>query len=290
MFNNGHGDMLTPCTGACPNRRTARIRPSDGPTKVVVIKLGGALCSSAAPLARLAQDLRELHSRGIRVVIVHGGGAEISAALSAQKIDNAFHRGRRVTCHKTLDVVKTVLRGTVNLRIVMELRRHGVNAAGLSGVDGGCVECVPSDPDLGYVGQPIVLKNALLDQIWGGAAIPVLAPLAADEKGEVYNVNADTFAGFLAEELRAEVLLLMTNVAGVLDKEGLLLDTLTEREFSDFQNTGVIGGGMVPKVQTALSALQRGVSKSFILDGRNSKSCLRAIEGFSGGGTKVLTV
>lgn len=273
----------SPCNG-CNNVDLFSSRPSVPP---VVIKLGGELCADQNALLRLAEDLKEFHNRGVPTVVVHGGGPEIDETLSKFNIEFSFHKGKRVTSAAALEVVQMVLCGGVNRRIVNELNRNGVRAAGISGVDGQTVRCVIDTPRLGFVGRPVLLNPDILSWFFSAGITPVLAPIASGKSGQPYNINGDTFAGFLAEELSAASLLFLTNVEGVIGFDGRLESQLSDTQISALKDSGVIRGGMIPKVETALRANEVGVQNSVIVDGRNANACLRAAEGFSGVGTRI---
>ena len=236
--------------------------------RVVVVKIGGAALDNADLRETFVQDIVLLSWVGIHVIVVHGGGKQVSAMLDRLGLTPAFSDGIRVTDAESLEVVQMVLGGTLNKELVRQIQKLGGRAVGVTGKDGGLVRAEFVDKEkLGFVGQvtsvdPKVVTRLIPD------FIPVIAPLAIGENGETLNVNADPFAAGLAGALGAEKLVLLTDVAGVLDGEGKLLPTLSAAEASEFIANKTISGGMIPKVENALRAVEKGVSKVHIIDGR----------------------
>jgi acetylglutamate kinase len=183
-------------------------------------------------------------------------------------------RGKRVTDAATMEVVEMVLAGSVNKRIVQAIQSEGGKAVGLSGKDGGLVLCEPDDPELGLVGRPVTVNPELLHHLFKGGFIPVIAPLGMDEAGATYNMNGDTAAGAIAAALKADRLLLLTDVSGVKDADGNVVTQLTPAHVRELTESGVIAGGMIPKTETALAAIDGGVRAVVILDGRAPNACL----------------
>lgn len=241
---------------------------------IVVIKFGGHAMGDAAEMASFARDVVLMRQVGVNPVIVHGGGPMINHLLARLNITSDFVRGKRVTDAATMEVVEMVLSGGVNKGIVQAIQAEGGRAVGLSGKDGGMVICTPDDPDLGLVGRPDVVDPALLHHLFTGGFIPVIAPLGMGREGETYNINGDTFAGAIAAALRADRLLLLTDVAGVKDDSGAVVTQLTPDTVRKLTDDGVIAGGMIPKTETALAAIEGGVRAVVILDGRAPNACL----------------
>ncbi|MEM9968703.1 MAG: acetylglutamate kinase [Pseudomonadota bacterium] len=240
----------------------------------VVIKLGGHAMGSDAAMAEFARDVTLMRQVGVNPVIVHGGGPMINDMLDRLNIQSDFVNGRRVTDAATMEVVEMVLGGMVNARIVHAITAQGGRAVGLSGKDAGLMLCEAEDPTLGLVGKPVKVDPRVLNDLADKGIIPVIAPLGMGADGETYNVNGDTAAGAIAGALQADRLLLLTDVAGVKNPEGKVLTELTATQINDMILEGAIAGGMIPKTQTALEALARGVRAAVILDGRAPNACL----------------
>jgi acetylglutamate kinase len=224
--------------------------------KVLVIKYGGHAMENEELKDSFAQDVALMKYVGMNPVIVHGGGPQIDAAVRRAGIEPRFIRGLRVTDPATMDIVEMVLVGKINSEIVTLLNRHGGYAVGLSGKDGEMVVARKqrSPDDLGLVGEVVGVNARLIESLAG--FIPVIAPVAADPAGVTYNINADTVAGKVAEALRAEKLILLTDVEGVKGRDGALIDTLTADVAADLIRAGTIASGMIPKVQCCLDALR----------------------------------
>jgi acetylglutamate kinase len=241
---------------------------------IVVIKFGGHAMGDAAEMASFARDIVLMRQVGVNPVIVHGGGPMINDLLKRLEIKSDFVRGKRVTDAATMDVVEMVLAGSVNKRIVQAIQSEGGKAVGLSGKDGGLVLCEPDDPELGLVGRPVAVNPELLHHLFKGGFIPVIAPLGMDAAGATYNMNGDTAAGAIAAALKADRLLLLTDVSGVKDANGDVVTQLTPAHVRELTESGVIAGGMIPKTETALTAIDGGVRAVVILDGRAPNACL----------------
>jgi acetylglutamate kinase len=241
---------------------------------IVVIKFGGHAMGDAEEMASFARDIVLMRQVGVNPVIVHGGGPMINEMLGKLNIVSDFVRGKRVTDAATMQVVEMVLSGAVNKRIVQAIQDEGGRAVGLSGKDGGMVMCEADDPELGLVGRPTEINTDLLQHLFTGGFIPVIAPLGMGREGETYNINGDTAAGAIAAALKADRLLLLTDTAGVKDENGDVVTQLTPAHVQDLTARGVIAGGMIPKTETALAAIEGGVRAVVIIDGRAPNACL----------------
>lgn len=237
--------------------------------KVHVIKVGGNELDIPGFAAAFASAVAAVCRRGERPVVVHGGGKELTELLDALNIPARFVDGLRVTDARTRDAALMVLSGLANKRLVAALRAHGLDALGVSGVDGELVQVVPIAPELAYVGKPSLVRAALIANWLAQGLTPVIAPMSLGLDGEVYNVNADHVAGAVAAALKADLLTFITNVVGVLDANRIPISRLTAAEAETLIATGVVTGGMIPKVRTALEALHAGVPRVRItnLDG-----------------------
>jgi acetylglutamate kinase len=268
--------------------------------KVVVVKYGGHAMGDADLSRAFARDITLLETSGVRPVVVHGGGPQIGDMLKRLDIKSEFRGGLRVTDKKTVEVVEMVLAGSINKEIVMAINAEGGKAVGLSGKDGNMVFAeklarTEIDPDsniervidLGFVGEPKTVNRAVIDMVLGAELIPVIAPVAPGMDGETYNVNADTFAGAIAGALGAARLLFLTDVPGVLDKSGKLLKELTVGQVRDLIADGTIHGGMIPKVETCIEALDRGVEGVVILNGKTPHAVLLELFTDLGAGTLI---
>ncbi|MEO0938903.1 MAG: acetylglutamate kinase [Pseudomonadota bacterium] len=240
----------------------------------VVIKLGGHAMGSDDAMASFASDVVLMRQVGVNPVIVHGGGPMINAMLERLGIESSFAHGKRVTDKATMEVVEMVLSGLVNKRIVQAVCDAGGRAVGLSGKDAGLMRCVPADPVLGLVGAPERVDPRVLETLAQDDIIPVIAPLGFGADGETYNINGDTAAGAIAAALAADRLLLLTDVAGVKGTDGAVITDLTATQIAALTKDGTIAGGMIPKTETALDAIARGVRAVVILDGRAPNACL----------------
>ena len=240
----------------------------------VVIKLGGHAMGSDEAMDEFARDVTLMRQVGVNPVIVHGGGPMINEMLDRLAIKSEFVNGKRVTDAATMDVVEMVLSGLVNARIVQAISRQGGRAVGLSGKDSGLIHCEPEDPSLGLVGKPTEVDPRVLRDLAEKDIIPVIAPLGMGREGQTYNINGDTVAGAIAAALKADRLLLLTDVAGVKNAAGEVLTELSAAQINAMVADGSIAGGMIPKTQTALDALDGGVRAVVILDGRAPNACL----------------
>jgi acetylglutamate kinase len=268
--------------------------------KTFVIKYGGHAMDDEDLKESFAQDIVLLKYVGIHPVIVHGGGPQIDQVLEKMGITSRYVRGMRVTDQETLDIVEMVLVGKVNKEIVTLINRHGGMAVGLSGKDGGLIlarkmSVMVSDNgkpteiiDIGMVGEIVGINPTIIDSLDDNKFIPVIAPVGVGLEGETYNINADLVAGEVAEALHAEKLILMTDVEGVKDKKNELLTTLTEKQARKLIQDGVVGAGMIPKVECCIEALKGGVGKTHIIDGRVKHAVLLEIFTKEGVGTEVV--
>jgi len=258
--------------------------------KVVVVKIGGEIMQSPDIMPYLARDLIFMKQCNVHPVIVHGGGRQIDSMLSRLGIESRFEGGLRVTVQEAVEVVEMVLCGSLNRMVVQEINQHGGIAVGLSGKDGKMMYaeayCNSAGGDLGHVGVPASVNTSLVMHLVREGFIPVIAPIAADESGKTYNINADTAAGTIASHLGAARLLLMTSVNGVTDHEGRVYSSLSENEVEVLIAQNIITGGMIPKVQTALHALREGVDGVAILNGLTKNALL--LELFTKYGTGTL--
>ena len=241
---------------------------------IVVIKLGGHAMTSDEAMDSFARDVVLMRQVGINPVIVHGGGPMINALLNKLEIKSEFVNGKRVTDAATMEVVEMVLSGTVNKRIVQAINKQGGRAVGLSGKDANLVVCDPADPALGLVGNPSDINPEVIRTLFENDLIPVIAPLGAGRNGETFNINGDTVAGAIAGALNADRLLLLTDVSGVKNADGDVLTEMNSDQIREMTASGVIAGGMIPKTETALAALEEGVKAVVILDGRAPNACL----------------
>ena len=255
--------------------------------KTVVIKYGGNAMISEELKAAVMQDVVLLSTVGIRVVLVHGGGPEISAMLKKIGKESRFVGGLRYTDRETMEVVEMVLAGKVNKTLVQQLEAHGGRAIGLCGLDGGMIKAVRHQgEDLGFVGDVTLIRTSL-----DSDTIPVVATIAAGEDGETYNINADIAAAQIAAALGAEKLVLMTDVRGLLrdrDDEDSLISVVQVSEVPHLKHLGIISGGMIPKIDSCVEAVRRGVRRTHIIDGRIPHSILIEMLTDEGIGTMFL--
>ncbi|NDW54041.1 acetylglutamate kinase [Aliiroseovarius sp. PrR006] len=253
----------------------------------VVIKFGGNAMGDDEEMASFARDIVLMRQVGVKPVVVHGGGPMINAMLDKLEIKSEFVNGKRVTDAATVEVVEMVLSGRVNKRIVQAINAEGGKAVGLSGKDAKLVTCDQTNPDLGFVGTPSDVDVSVLHDLAAAEAIPVIAPLGAGRKGETFNINGDTMAGAIAAALKADRLLLLTDVEGVKGADGEVLTELTPDQIRDMTASGVIAGGMIPKTETALNAIEGGVRAVVILDGRAPNACLLELYTDHGAGSLI---
>lgn len=255
--------------------------------KIIVVKYGGNAMTSEHLKDAVMNDIVLLSMIGVKVVLVHGGGPEISDTLGRMGKESKFIGGLRYTDAETAQVVQMVLAGKVNKSLVSLLQQHGGRAVGLCGLDGGMLTAkkIEGQPDLGYVGEVAKADVRLILDALASGYIPVIATVGCDENGEVYNINADTAAARIAAELGAENLMLMTDIKGLLrdkDDEETLIPVVNVSEVPYLIRQGIISGGMIPKVECCVESVRRGVSRAFIIDGRVEHSIV--IEMFSDAG------
>ena len=268
--------------------------------QTVVIKYGGHAMGDETLAEKFCADVVQLKLSGIHPVIVHGGGPQIGRMLEKLGIASRFEDGLRVTCAQTVEVAEMVLSGSINKRVVNCIRKMGGKAAGLSGKDANLclarkLKRKKTDPvsgiekiiDLGYVGEPVRMDTDIIDVLARSDIIPVIAPIGVSGEGETLNINADTFAGALAKALRAKRLLLLTDVKGVLDDEGRLLEELTPEDVERLIAQGTISGGMIPKVRSCVEVVHGGVEGVIILDGRVPHAVLLELFTARGVGTRI---
>jgi len=268
--------------------------------KTIVVKYGGNAMIDDELKNSFARDMVMLKLVGINPIIVHGGGPQIGDLLEKLNIESRFVNGMRVTTSETMDVVEMVLGGLVNKDIVNLINQNGGNAIGLTGKDGQLLHArklhvtqkspeleKPEIIDIGHVGEVSTINTSLLNMLTNSDFIPVIAPIGVGEDGASYNINADLVAGKVAEVLQAEKLILLTNIAGLMDKEGKILTGLTTHQVDALIEDGTIYGGMLPKIQCALDAVHAGVSSAHIIDGRVAHSTLLELFTDEGVGTLI---
>lgn len=269
--------------------------------KTVVIKYGGHAMGDPELGKAFARDVALLKQSGVNPIVVHGGGPQIGEMLKKLDIESKFEGGLRVTDKRTVEIVEMVLAGSINKEIVAMINAEGEWAIGLCGKDGNMVFAEKAhkkyvDPtsniervlDLGFVGEPVEIDRTLLDLLARSEMIPVIAPVAPGRDGNTYNINADTFAGAIAGAVFAKRLLFLTDVPGVLDKDGELIPELSVREAQQLIADGTISGGMIPKVETCIEALDRGVEGVVIVNGKTAHSVLLELFTEHGAGTLMV--
>ena len=257
--------------------------------KTIVIKYGGNAMIDDDLKSSFARDVVLLKLVGMNPVVVHGGGPQISATLDKLGITSDFIDGLRVTTKDTIDVVEMVLGGSVNKEIVSLINSHGGKAVGMTGKDGNLIQAskIKTKADVGFVGQVEKINASVVRHLEQDNFIPVIAPIGVGKNTETYNINADSVAGEIAAELQAEKLILMTNTPGVLDKQGELLTGLDGKQVASLIEDKTIVGGMMPKVDCALTAVRHGVKTAHIIDGRVDHALLLEVLTDSGVGTLI---
>ena len=268
--------------------------------KTVVVKYGGHAMGDEIVAERFAADVVLLKQVGINPIVVHGGGPQIGEMLKRLRIKSDFVDGLRVTDRATVEIVEMVLSGAINKQIVSAINARGGYAIGLSGTDANLIRArkltrTKVDPDsniersldLGFVGEPAAINSTVLETLRNSAIIPVIAPIGVGEDGQTYNINADTVAGAVAGAVKASRFLLLTDVAGVLDKSKKLIPELTVDESRRLIEDGTIAGGMIPKIETCLQALSDGVEAAVIVDGRVPHAILLELFAEGGAGTLI---
>lgn len=279
-MNRDHFAAARTLNEALPN-----LQRYDGAT--VVIKFGGNAMGDDEAMASFARDIVLMRQVGVNPVVVHGGGPMINEMLEKLSIKTEFVRGKRVTDAATVEVVEMVLSGLVNKRIVQAINAAGGRAIGISGKDANLMICDQTDPELGFVGTPADIDPSALRKLMEAEMIPVIAPLGAGRNGETFNVNGDTAAGAIAASLLADRLLLLTDVPGVKNANGDVVTELTPDQIRTMTSDGVIAGGMIPKTETALTAIEGGVRAVVILDGRAPNACLLELFTEHGAGSLI---
>lgn len=268
--------------------------------KTIVVKYGGNAMTEEHLKNSFARDMVMLKLIGINPIVVHGGGPQIGDLLDKLNIESHFVNGMRVTTSQAMDVVEMVLGGLVNKDIVNLINQNGGQAIGLTGKDGQLIKAkklkvthktpemqTPEIIDIGHVGEVAKINTKVLEMLASSDIIPVIAPIGVGENGESYNINADLVAGKVAEAVKAEKLLLLTNIAGLMDKNGQILTGLTTEQVDGLIEDGTIYGGMLPKIQCALDAVKGGVTSAHIIDGRVSHSTMLEIFTDEGVGTLI---
>ena len=258
--------------------------------KIVVIKYGGNAMINEQLKQQVMEDIALLWLIGVKVVLVHGGGPEISDTMKRLGKEAVFVDGLRVTDRETVDIVQMVLAGKINKSLVNLIQTKGGHAVGLSGIDGGIIEAKVKDERLGYVGEITKIRTQPITDLLEKNYIPVISTVASDRQGNVYNINGDTAAAFIAGALGAERLIMMTDIAGILenkDDPATLIPQITVTEAKKLYDSGIISGGMIPKVDCCIEALEHGVNNVIIMDGRIPHSILMELLTDEGAGTMV---
>ncbi|MBQ4600244.1 MAG: acetylglutamate kinase [Oscillospiraceae bacterium] len=258
--------------------------------KIVVVKYGGNAMVNEQLKEQVMEDIVLLWLIGVKVVLVHGGGPEISETMKRLGKQAQFVNGLRVTDKETVDIVQMVLAGKINKTLVNLLQMKGGHAVGLSGIDGGIIEARMKNEDLGFVGEITKIRTQPINDLLEKNYIPVISTVASDRQGNTYNINGDTAAAYIAGALNAERLIMMTDIAGILedkDDPATLIPQITVEQAKTLFDSGVISGGMIPKVECCIEALERGVNNVIIMDGRISHSILMELLTDEGAGTMV---
>ena len=258
--------------------------------KTVVVKYGGNAMVNEQLKQQVMEDIVLLWLIGVKVVLVHGGGPEISQTMKKLGKESVFVNGLRVTDRETVDIVQMVLAGKVNKTLVNLLQIKGGHAVGLCGIDGGIIEATVKDENLGYVGEITKIRTQPITDLLEKNYIPVISTIASDRQGNTFNINGDTAAAYIAGALGAERLIMMTDIAGVLldkDDPSTLLPVVTVSDAKKLYEVGIISGGMIPKVDCCIEALEHGVNNVVIMDGRIPHSILMELLTDEGAGTMV---
>ena len=272
--------------------------------KIFVVKFSGKVTEDKANLASLAQELALLHQVGIKLCVVHGGGKQLSELAEKMGVAQTIINGRRVTNDETLELAKMIFAGKINTEILSALRNHGIEAVGLSGIDGNIVHAQKRPPrevlnretgerrevDFGHVGDVLQINARLLDVLLEQNYLPVISSLGADERGRIYNINADTVAAEIAVSLQAEKLVVLSDVAGIYlepDKPETKISRLSIAEAENLINSGAASGGMIPKLQNITDLLKRGIKSAHIISGTTSNALLSEVFTDSGTGTMI---
>ena len=265
----------------------------------LVIKYGGHAMTDKDMQLSFASDIALLQQVGSKPVVVHGGGPQIEQMLKKLNIKTGFVDGLRVTDKNTVKIVEMVLSGAINKSIVASIMSAGAKAVGISGKDGGLIKAekimsrrdqesaIEKVVDLGFVGKPSSIDNKVLDALMQGGLIPVVAPLGLGEDGQTYNINADTVAGAISSSLGAKRMLMLTDVPGVLEKDGSLIKELSSKQAKNLIKKGIVTSGMIPKLETCIEAVESGTDAAVILDGRAPHAVLMELFTEHGGGTLI---
>ena len=259
--------------------------------KIVVVKYGGNAMVNEQLKQQVMEDIALLWLIGVKVVLVHGGGPEISQTMKRLGKEAVFVDGLRVTDKETVDIVQMVLAGKINKTLVNLIQMKGGHAVGLSGIDGGIIEAKMKNEALGYVGEITKIRTQPITDLLEKNYIPVVSTVASDRQGNTYNINGDTAAAYIAGALGAERLIMMTDIAGILkdkDDPSTLIPVVTVEEAKKLQDEGVVSGGMIPKVECCIEALEHGVKHVVIMDGRIPHSILMELLTDEGAGTMVM--
>ena len=257
-------------------------------SKIIVIKYGGFALSNQKIVKSFARNISLFNQLGLKIVIVHGGGPQIEKEMLKQKIKDQEYQGLRVTTKRILSIVKRIVGRELNPMIVSNISQCGGSAKSINGITKKIIGAKKMlNGKIGFVGTPTSLdKNYILDLLKQGI-VPVISPLGFDKAGNTYNINADTAAGYVAEKLKAERLILLTDVVGVLDNKKRLITELDEKKASKFIKNGTIKGGMLPKIKTCFSIIKKGVKGDVIIDGRNSNATVLELFTKKGAGTLI---
>ncbi len=284
MTNFTNADRAKVLTQALPY-----IRRYNG--KVIVVKYGGHAMTDENLKQQVMEDIALLWLIGVKVVLVHGGGPEINLLMERLGHVPQFINGCRVTDKETVEIVQMVLAGKVNKTLVNLLNKKGVKAIGLSGMDGKLLMCKKKDPQLGFVGDIVKVNPKVIRDVIEKNYIPVISTVGADTKGNLYNINGDTAAACVAGALKAERLIMMTDIAGILrdkDDPSTLIPEMTVEQTDELYKSGIISGGMIPKVECATEAIKKGVNNVIIMDGRVPHSILMELLTNEGAGTMII--
>jgi acetylglutamate kinase len=260
--------------------------------QTVVVKFGGNAMTDAALARQFAEDVVLMHTVGIRIVVVHGGGPQIGELLARLGIQSEFRDGLRVTDAATLDVARMVLEGKVSSEIVAAINVHGDYAVGLSGADAGLIRASARDPELGFVGDITAVNPHIIDRLLAEEFIPVISTIGSDGSGQAYNINADTVATAVAQAMKAEKLIYLTDVDGLLadvDDPSTLISSIDVKSVHDMIATGALSGGMIPKARACIDAVEAGVRSVHMVNGTIAHVLLLELFTDEGVGTMITT-
>ncbi len=276
-----------------------KIIPKEGPSinevkkyiekysnEIIVIKYGGNVFIDRNIFNNFISDISTLNKLGISIVVVHGGGPRIKRELDKSNIQTKFIRGLRVTDEKVINIVEKVLID-FNNDIVDSLKEKGIKAISINTKENNVIEVIPESEDLGFVGKPNKINNEIINKVLEKNLIPIISPLGLGKDNQTFNINGDTAAGAIAKSLKSKRLLLMTNIEGVLDKNKKLISEINSGDANEMINVGTISGGMIPKINTSLDAINNGVTGVAIVDARTPHACLFEIFTDKGAGTLI---